>query len=285
MSNTSKIFLNRVTDELVIEILKTIVPVLESNGIDYFIVGAFARDLGLSSRGFDELPARKTKDIDLAVMVGSVREYEALKAEIASLPDFERDEEEPYRFIFKKAYEVDFLPFGEIHNEKGQVEVKAKKTFTLDIPGFEEVEPWAESVETVEGITLKVSSLPGVILLKLFAWEDRPNRKKDIQDIDYILKNFYLLYLEEIINADGDILELCQDEKYYDAAVSARYIGRKMSQMLAGSPALRTRLLNLLESQFEKYSMARLMDYPTLENSRQIIKAMFYGLLDEKEGG
>ncbi|MFQ5447210.1 MAG: hypothetical protein ACE5FF_09760, partial [Saprospiraceae bacterium] len=170
MSNSSKIALNQITAEDVLEILASVIPVLKAAKVEYFIAGAFARDIGLYAKGFTEQPARKTEDVDLAVMVGSAEEYEALKAKIASLPNFVPDGKEPYRFIYKNACEVDFLPFGEIANEKGQVVLKAKGTFILDMPGFDKVQPWIETVETEEGIELKVSSLPGVVLLKLLAW-------------------------------------------------------------------------------------------------------------------
>lgn len=284
MSSTSKILLNKVTDEVVIQILRTVIPVLEEEGIEYFIVGAFARDIELFAKGYTDPPARKTKDIDLAVMVGSNEAYEALKNRIGSLPDFLPDENEPYRFIFKAAYEVDFLPFGDIQNEKGRVELKAQKSFVLDIPGFQEVEPWAETIETEEGLKLKVSSLPGIVLLKLLAWEDRPEREKDIHDIGYILKSFYLLHAEEIVEKDYDILEFYEDEeKYFEETVSARYIGRKIGQMLKKSPVLLNRVKKLLGEQLAGYKMARLMGHANLEDSQQIIKAMHLGLMDKKE--
>lgn len=119
MSNISKIWLNKVADELVIELLRAVVPVLEQIGIDYFVVGAFARDIELLSRGYDASPSRKTKDIDLAVMVGSTKEYESLKKAIVELSEFKASEDEPYRVLFRNAYEVDFLPFGGIVDEKG----------------------------------------------------------------------------------------------------------------------------------------------------------------------
>ncbi len=72
MSNISRIFLNKITDDFVVEILNIIIPVLEAEGVDYFIVGAFARDIGMLAKGYDQLPKRKTKDIDLAVMVSNI---------------------------------------------------------------------------------------------------------------------------------------------------------------------------------------------------------------------
>ncbi len=281
MSSTSKILLNKVTDEVIIQMLQILLPALEALGVEYFVVGAFARDVELMAKGHTDAPARKTRDIDLAVMMGSQTEFQALKDHIAALPDFAAHEDEPYRFLFKNAYEVDFLPFGAIADEKGQVALKAKQTIVLNIPGMEEVEPWAHTIETAEGLQLRVSSLPGVILLKLFAWEDRPERQKDIQDIDYILKNFYFLYLDDIIETDEDLIDLFEDEQLlYSELVSARYVGRQMGLMLADSPALAERLLNLLQKEAEGFRMPRLMSQGTIESSQRIILELYQGVQD-----
>lgn len=41
----SKISLSKFSDDTIIEILQTIIPVLNDLEIDFFIVGAFARDI------------------------------------------------------------------------------------------------------------------------------------------------------------------------------------------------------------------------------------------------
>ncbi len=279
MSDTSKILLNKITDEIVIEILKTIVPLLNRQGIDYFIIGAFARDIELLVRGYSEPPERKTKDIDLAVMVGSLSEFQVLRAVIATLPEFEQDEKEPYRFLFRKRYELDLLPFGEITDEKGRAELLANKTFTLEMPGFDAVFPFAETVETEEGITLRVSSLSGIVLLKLLAWQDRPERIKDIRDIDNILKHFYLLHIEEIIQNSGDLIDLYNEKDVvFVESVSAHYVGRQINEMLQNDPGLRDRLLRFLEKQSTGFEMARLMSPENIEDSQKIIAALYRGL-------
>lgn len=279
MPDTSKILLNKITDEVVIEILRAVIPLLNRLAIDYFVVGAFARDIELSAKGYSEPPERKTKDLDLAVMVGSSSEFQSLRSLIATLPDFEPDENEPYRFFFKKSYEVDFLPFGEITNEKGQVELSANKTFTLEMPGFNAVFPFAETVETEEGITLRVSSLSGIVLLKLLAWQDRPEREKDIRDIDNILKHFYLLHIEEIIQNSSDLIDL-YDEKdvVFVESVSAHYVGRQIKEMLQNDTLLKSRLLGFLEKQSKGFEMARLMSPKNIEDSQKVIAALYHGL-------
>jgi predicted nucleotidyltransferase len=281
MSSTSRILLNKITDEVVIELLRAVIPVLETAGIDYFVVGAFARDIEMLAKGYTDPPSRKTEDIDLAVMVGSLAEYMALKTELAKLPDFEPSEKEPYRFIFKNAYEVDFLPFGAIANEKGQVILMAKNAFELNMPGFDAVQPYVETVETIEGLKLRVSSLPGVVLLKLLAWQDRPEREKDIHDIDHILKHFYLLHIDEMMATDDDLLDLYDDiNPVFLESFSARYVGRQIGRMLGNYPSLRSRLRQLLEEQSQGYNMARLMSPKFIEDSQRIIVALRDGVID-----
>jgi len=99
MNNTSKIFLNRITDEVVINILKTVIPILVDAKIEYFIIGAFARDIDLLVLGHDESPKRKIKDIDLAVMMDSKEEFEKLRQLILKVEDFSEHSEQPYKFL------------------------------------------------------------------------------------------------------------------------------------------------------------------------------------------
>jgi predicted nucleotidyltransferase len=279
MSNTLKILLTKVTDEIVIKLLTAVIPTLKTAGIDYFVVGAFARDVTMLAKGYTDTPTRKTKDVDLAVMVGSLNEFEELKAVIGALADFSQHEKEPFRFVFQNTYDIDFLPFGEIVNEKGQVELLAKKAFTLEMPGFDLVQQYTETVETEEGLTLKVSSLSGIVLLKLLAWQDRPNRDKDIHDIEYILQNFMYLHLEEI--TEEELFDLYDDEvKLFDQLVSARYVGRQMGKMLQGNTDLKKRVQKLLEEESNKSGMARLMSQEYVEDSQRIITALLDGLID-----
>ncbi len=280
MSNTSKIILNEATDDFVVAILQRILPLLEAAGVSYFVVGALARDLGLWARGFREAPSRKSNDIDIAIMVGSMQDYEALMAQLEALPDFELHGELPYRLMFMGRYEVDILPFEAVYLEQGEIEIRGKKTFVLNIQGFQEVSPWVEAFETTEGFTLNVSSLSGVVLLKLIAWDDNQKRDKDIQDIYHILKHFYLLSTEEIMESDDDILELCQHAKYYDEAISSRFIGRQIGRILKDSPMLKQRLLTILSNSAKTAAMSKLMEFATLDDAEEVIAALHAGIID-----
>lgn len=56
MKSTSKILLNKITDETVISILRSIVPILNEFEVEYFIIGAFARDIQLFEKGHTTPP-------------------------------------------------------------------------------------------------------------------------------------------------------------------------------------------------------------------------------------
>ncbi|MEL6864734.1 MAG: hypothetical protein AAFP19_09950 [Bacteroidota bacterium] len=281
------ILLHKLADETVIEILQAIIPIFNELEIAYFVVGAFARDIALLARGYDEQPIRKTNDLDLAVMVANFEEFEHLKARInSSSVDFTPHTSEPYRILFKKKYELDLLPFGQIEDEKGDVTLIAKKTVVLNMPGFSNAYFAVETVETDQGFNLKVSSLPGIVLLKLIAWNDRPaERRKDIEDISYIIKNLYLLEIEQIANEDSDILDLLEefDPELFTYAVAARYLGRKIRLMLKNDKALYSKVQKILEENIqdiEKSDMARIMSFKTLKNAVLIIQQINDGLED-----
>jgi predicted nucleotidyltransferase len=120
----------------------------------------------------------------------------------------------------------------------------------MDVPGFREVLPAVEQV-TVEGHTIRVCSLEGIVLLKIIANADNPSRTKDITDIEHIVNVYFELNDDRIYEEFNDVLELYDvGDMDYLGLVSARVIGRIMGQLLTGSPALRQRVLDILQSKF-----------------------------------
>ena len=290
MSNIYQpILLNKITDEVVIEILNAIIPIFKELAIEYFVVGAFARDVELLAKGYDEAPARKTRDLDLAVLLASEEEFNQLKRKLTTLKGFELHNTEPIKLIYDKRYELDLLPFGEIENEKGEVALTAKKAFTLDMPGFAEVYTSINTIPTDQGYELKVCSLSGIVLLKLIAWDDRKHRTKDIQDIEYIIKHLYMLEIEEIATKEGDILSLIEEEENnYVEAVTARYIGRKIGELIKDSPTILRRIRQILRENIQdtdNSAMGKLMSFSTLEESLKILNQLYLGIQDILEKG
>lgn len=86
----------------------------------------------------------------------------------------------------------------------------------MNVMGLEEALLHA-SVEKIDDLELQIVNLPALIVLKLFAWNDRGGRtKKDLTDIDFILEYYsddarvYEELTQEL--AEGQI-------EYLDAAI------------------------------------------------------------------
>lgn len=58
---------------------------LGSVGVDFYVVGAFARDIWFSAHGIRE--RRATKDIDLAVWIADEKQFSDLKAYLVAHED------------------------------------------------------------------------------------------------------------------------------------------------------------------------------------------------------
>ncbi|QEM02595.1 hypothetical protein DIU31_003335 [Mucilaginibacter rubeus] len=62
----------------IVEMLKDMVPVFAALEIDYYVVGAVARDIHLSADA-NSIALRKTNDVDLAILVNDDVQFKQLK--------------------------------------------------------------------------------------------------------------------------------------------------------------------------------------------------------------
>ncbi len=214
-------------------------------GIDFYLVGAVARDIHLSAK--EQLTsARGTKDVDLAITISDEGQYNQVKAALVETGLFEAHETEAIKLMYKNSIEVDLLPFGDIEQSNRNVRL-TNPTFVLNMPGFTEVYPFVKDFELDNGQIIKVCTMEGIVLLKLIANNDRPQRTKDITDIEHIIQSYFGLYDDDIYTVHYEILELYDtNDADYIQLVCARLIGRKMKTMLEASPELAQRINAIL---------------------------------------
>jgi len=225
---------------LLLEMLDAFGKVATGLGIDFFLVGALARDLRLHNNA-RFASKRMTRDDDIAILLASEDQFYKVKEALLATGDFVAHEREAIKLFYRQAIEVDLLPFGEIENFDRETRIEKPRPFIMDVPGFREVLPAAEQV-TVEGLTIPVCPLEGIVLLKIIANADNPFRTKDITDIEHIIEVYFELNGDRIYEEYNDVLELYDaDDMDYLRLVSARVIGRIMGRLLTGSPALRQR--------------------------------------------
>jgi predicted nucleotidyltransferase len=230
---------------MLLETLAALQPVFVEFNIDFYLVGAVARDIHLSCN-LALSPKRKTKDVDIAVMIADEGQFYSIKDALLQTGVFTAHETEAIKLFYKQAIEIDLMPFGEIENEHREIRIHKPKLFVMDVPGFKEVFPSAEEIEISNGNRLKVCSLEGLVLLKLIAYDDNPNRVKDLSDIDHIIAVYFDLYDNTIYEEHMDVMDEYEtDHPAYLQLVSARIIGRKINVLLKDEASLLDRTINI----------------------------------------
>jgi predicted nucleotidyltransferase len=89
---------------------------------------------------------------------------------------------------------------------------------------------------------VKVTSLPGLTLMKIFAWEDRKHLfDKDAKDICFILTRYESVAGKSLWDVEG----LMEAETYEPDRAAARLLGRDVAAIM--SPPCRAALLAILD--------------------------------------
>lgn len=226
------------------ESFDTIDEVMQELQTPYYLVGVSAIALELLKQGIK--PSRGTKDIDFAVMISSLKEYERISNELEKR-GFKKVAA-PWTFYsetFKVA--IDLLPFGEIE-ENFTVNFNERYT-DLHVLGFREVMQEAVQVK-IEDKIANIPPLPGMVILKLIAWSDRPEeRENDLSDILKIIQHFYDLSWNEIVEIHYDTLD---KDPFDQLIIAAEVLGRKSKIYLQKSEVISKRILQVLESNLQE---------------------------------
>lgn len=280
MSNISRIPFNKIRDE---GHYKEIFQALERGfikfGIDFYLVGATARDVWM--KGVHDLPPqRATRDIDFAIMINDVLVFDELKSYLIGEEGFIPIKENQFVLIWKDQSQVDLIPFGDLESE-GVVTVRGTGFTSMNVTGFKEVFYQAsEEIET-EDQRFKVCTLSGIVILKLIAWDDRPEvRGDDIDDIAEIIKNYFHLRDEEIFRHHNDLFT---DEIEIDE-IAAQFLGREIGTIMSENPQLLKRIKGILEKGINnKNNLADLIaseSSETIEYSKSLISHILLGIED-----
>ncbi len=205
-----------------------------------------ARDVWMS--GINKIaPRRTTGDIDFAVLINDKGIYEALKAYLIEIEGFHPFKGNAFVLIWKDKTEVDLLPFGAIEDEDGKVTTSGLGLTNISLQGFTEVYEEGLPELDLEGMhQFKFCTLPGIVLLKMIAWDDRPEKRRDdINDISDIINHFFNMYDNEIWDNHSDLFA---DENAELKHIAARVMGREMSKIARRNEKLFARIERILNT-------------------------------------
>lgn len=282
---TYKINYNQLSQQPgITEMLYALQRGLEKFGIDFYLVGAVARNVWMT--GINNIaPRRTTGDIDFAVLINDNGVYEALKTYLIITEGFQPYKGNEYVLIWKENLEVDLLPFGAIDDGDTKFTSNGLGLTSISLQGFTEIYNDGLPTLDLEGKhQFKFCTLPGIVLLKLIAWDDRPeSRRDDIKDISDILNHFFDMNDNEIFENHHDLFE---KEEASLKHIAARVMGREMSKIAKKNELLFSRIVGILDSNTlvsQNSDMAKIMvEYydNTIDDNVQLLKYLRQGFTE-----
>ncbi|HWK04268.1 MAG TPA: nucleotidyl transferase AbiEii/AbiGii toxin family protein [Puia sp.] len=199
---------NRFDNPLLKELLKQLKGFFQSIDAEFYVIGAAARDIVLSGIHHQK-PGRRTRDLDIAIMIPDWNAFEQIAVGLCSMAEFKKSDRQKQRFFYKEDLILDIVPFGEIAQSDKNIYWPPDETHAMSVAGFTEMAKKALSV-TIDGeFTVLVASLPGIFILKLAAWRDRSRKtNKDADDITLIIDEYLDINVNRVVEEHYDIYEV-----------------------------------------------------------------------------
>lgn len=205
--------LNPIFEQALLKVTHAVSPL----NVPYFIAGATARDIVLHGI-FGHEPIRATRDIDTALLVSSWDEFETIKQGLHSAGLEATGQAHRLREP-DSGLPIDIIPFGGLADKDGHIQWPPSHEVTMSVVGFQEAYDNALTVQ-LQGHKLKVASLPGIVILKLMAWDERGEESyKDATDFYTVLSKYELIH-------DGRLWEdyVPSEELDYDVQKQAAFL-------------------------------------------------------------
>jgi predicted nucleotidyltransferase len=278
-SNQLSISPERPVDPFIVNILGLIDRLLRDAKVPYMLVGATARDL-LLYHVFGHAVTRATYDLDFAILVDSWDRFAIVKQLFLETPGFTDKGRSRQRLYYQPddaQFEtiVDIIPFGKLETAERTIAWPPDEDVVMNVAAFSDVFESSLRVEVRPDLVIPVASLPGLAVLKLFAWLDR-HEDRDVQDLRKLMEmyayagNFDRLYEEEV-----EELERVD----FDTTLAGSYLlGTDARRMI--EEGVRKQILAALSgNQLPAliFRLARTMS--TLEDSTQSAEALLGGFL------
>lgn len=181
---------------LTLAVMREVDALIRELELTYFICGAMARDILLQHvHGIETGTA--TVDIDFGVAVENWKQFGNIKARLTETGRFEPAKKMAQRLYYKPradstGYPIDIIPFGGVENPPNSIEWPPEGDEVMNVIGYEEALANTIEIEIENEFVAPVISLPGLALLKLFAWTDRGNKdSKDALDLVTLLRTYH----------------------------------------------------------------------------------------------
>ncbi len=216
-------------------------------GIDYYLIGAVARNIWYAR---EKKPFRETRDVDFAVFVGNIMQYEGIRQYLKEHRGFQDTKENAFVLRTSSGLQLDILPFGGIEID-GEITVAGIGLISIGVNGFMEV--YTEGTESIELETdhpFEVATLPSIVLLKLISFDDRPEiREKDARDIGNLIQHYFDLQANFIYEHYSNLFSIEDDLLAQQSLqeIAAHVIGQEIKKIIQHNPVLQRRIKRIIK--------------------------------------
>ncbi len=108
-------------EDSIVDAIELIDTIASQRGIEYFIVGANARDIFFSAL-YDLTTRRATLDVDIGININNWEEAAKLVEILLATGEFSLPGKLKFRIKHTNGVLVDVIPFGEVENPKGIIQ-------------------------------------------------------------------------------------------------------------------------------------------------------------------
>ncbi|MDP3785707.1 MAG: nucleotidyl transferase AbiEii/AbiGii toxin family protein [Undibacterium sp.] len=255
--------------------------VAQALGIDYFLMGAAARDLMLQ-HAHNITPSRLTEDVDFAVSVPNWSSFEALRAALLGSDQFFGSPGPAIHKLRHKAtgLPLDIVPFGGIEDTNRKISWPPDHHIAFDCFGAREAFETSVPVQLPNNVTLHVASIPALALLKITAWEDRKHSHPGRDAGDLMLYVRHYMDCDNTDRAAQDHGDLFTTDDYDHEASGARLLGRDIANLLDKQSIEPVLSILLPQADTEGSLLLAQQSGLDLEHARRLVAALCDGLSD-----
>lgn len=239
------------------EVLEQLIPVFKRLDVQYYIIGATARDIIMELN--DEKSSRRTKDVDFAIAISNWEKFEEVEQELLKKQNFKKNPKQKQQFLYLDEFELDIVPYGAIKSTDDKIFWPPDETFAMSVLGFEEVEKDLISVKIDNDFEIQIASLVGIFLLKMMAWKDRHIQgNKDADDLGFILLNYLNIFEKRAaLEYYDQVYELSEFTQTKGGAV---LIGIDLNLLLRDSTKPKTRLIEIIAEEISQDTESKLFN-------------------------
>ncbi len=272
--------------EDLLRVLRIIDRIAGELDIPFLLAGAAARDIVLVNV-WGMHAGRATADIDFGFSVRDWGHFHQLRNALVATGTFQTVSHQQQRLLYRDAEHgfsvpVDLVPFHGVASADQKIAWPPEGDFVMNVAGFEEALASALNIEVESNLTVRVTSIPGLLILKLIAWLDRSAvNNKDAADIFTLLKSYAFAGNEDrLYDQEHEILEAVD----YDLVLAgAHLLGSDAARIVHGEAVQQVRALFESDPQMDRLS-SQIIDSAILSDSPAVESILDQSRLGFSEG-